>query len=690
MSGMSSPRGLTIVLRSWPCRLAGIVLLFLLAIPCAAGTPPASSPLILSGSEVCSLAGHLEILSDKDSTLTFQDVVSGKDTARFTPIAAFLNRGYTPEATWVRFTFKRGPGFPHDFFLRFVPLYLDHVTVWVQTGPDPRATSSYTRYQFGDHHPATERPMHHSHFVIPMTDLDELPHLVYVRVQTTSSHILRGWIYPPERFFSWSEQRSLLYGGFLGIALVIALVNTVYALRLRDMLYGYYALFVFAIFATECGVEGLLGMVWPTGAHLVSDYLVGGGTALQYGTFCLFAMRLFETKGAMPFAHRFFQFITLLAAATIVAIPFGLYGRLISPLLISGLLMISYVIWLGIRLYGRGVPAGGLFISSFMASNIGAVVTSLRLLGALPANVITSYSFQIGSLFHMVLMTLALTERLHAAEEKALGAAREAEHKAVELATEMTRELQEKGRDLEQALETERDALERQVRFVEMVSHEYRTPLAIIRANLDILEMKACHAECVLSSNLGKMKRAVARLVEVMEISLGKAKLDDAHLQLNRAAIPLAPFMQSLLDETAELWTERKTIIHMEKEIDAVVEGDKGLLKTALLNLFDNAIKYSPAETPLHISVRFSQEEVAIRVKDQGSGIPGEDLERVFEKYFRGAASTDTSGAGIGLYLVRRIVEQHGGGVSLESSPAGTVATVRLPLSCHREKPDER
>lgn len=673
--------------RGLPCLVGALILSFLwLPVPTAD-----ASPLTLSRHETYSLAGHLEILPDKSGTLTFGDLLAGESAARFKPVSGFLNRGYTPEATWVRFSLTRTPDFPPDFFLRFAPLNLDHVTAWVQTGPEPAAVSSYRKYQFGDHHPALERPMRHSHFVIPLNDLDERPRTVYVRVQTTSSHTLGGWIYPPESFFSWSQQRSLLYGGYLGIALVIALINAIYALRLRDMLYGYYAFFVFAIFATEFGLEGLLGMVWPAGAHLVSDYLVGGGTALQYGTFCLFAMRIFESRGNLPYTHRFFQLITTLAGATIVSIPFGQYGRLITPLLMAGLLMIFHVTWLGIRLFRRRVPAGGLFLTSFLASNIGAVVASLRLLGVASANVLTTYSFQIGSLFHMVLMTLALTERLHAAEEKALTAAREAEQKAVGLANEMTRELVEKKMELEEALATEREALDSQVRFVEMVSHEYRTPLAIIRANLNILEMKACNAECVLVPNLEKIKRAVARLVEVLEISLGRERLDDKRLTMNREAIPLASFIRELADGATGLWTERRLDLDLRDGCDHAVDGDRSLLKTALLNLVDNAFKFSPEGEPVGVSVEIDNGEAVVIVRDRGRGVPAHELDMVFEKFYRGSGSADTRGAGVGLYLVRRIIEQHGGKVTLAGcDQGGTVATVRLPLPGQGGGPDER
>jgi len=660
-----------------------LILLCFLNAPCAAlAVSPSPTPLLLSGAGLLPLAGHLEILCDPKGALAFGDVLKGDNGARFKPIPGFLNRGYTSETTWVRFSLRRSPQSDGRFFLRLSPLYLDHVAAWVQTGPDSASLSSYTGYQFGDHHPATKRPMRHSHFVIPMNLGDEGEHLVYIQLRTTSSHSLMGWVYPPESFFSWSQQRSLLYGGFIGVTLFISFINIIYALRLKEMMYCYYAFFVLAICGTEAGAEGLLGLVWPSGAHLLSDYLVGGGAALQYSTFCLFIIRLFDTGATMPKAHRFFQFIFLFGIATFLAIPLGQYGRMASHLMQAGLVMVCFVTWLGFRLYRRGVPAGALFLASFLASNIGAVVAILRLLGLLPANTVTTYSFQIGALFHMVFMTLALTERVREAEENAVAASREAAQKAVVLAGEMTRELVENQKELEEALEAKLQALEGQRRFVEMVSHEYRNPLAILRTNVDLVEMKACGPHCAVYPNLWKMKRALARLVEVVDISLGCEPLGETAPAPDLQEVGLPGFMERIVEETMGLWGDRRVDLECSGIGGACVMADPALLKTAFVNLIDNAFKYSAPDEPVSIRVVAEKGEAAVAIRDNGRGIAEEELESVFENYYRGMGSGDTTGAGIGLYLVRRIVGQHGGRVSLARGDAGgAVATVRLPLS---------
>lgn len=245
--------------------------------------------------------------------------------------------------------------------------------------------------------------------------------------------------------------------------------------------------------------------------------------------------------------------------------------------------------------------------------------------------------------------------------------------------TRLTRKLLDLNKQLETALKTERESLDHQVRLVEMLSHEYRTPLAIIRANLDILEMKDEASGGISSTNFGKMKRAVSRLVEVMEVSLGRERLEDTGKRIERKEIRLGPFMRDLMVESRGLWTERFFDLDIKDDDVCIIHGDGSMLKTALLNLIDNAVKYSAEGEAIRVSLCRSEGEVVIRVRNKGARLPEIDQERAFEKFYRGSGSANTLGAGLGLYLVRRIVEQHGGSVDLSCDDAGsTVATVRL------------
>jgi PAS domain S-box-containing protein len=215
--------------------------------------------------------------------------------------------------------------------------------------------------------------------------------------------------------------------------------------------------------------------------------------------------------------------------------------------------------------------------------------------------------------------------------------------------------------------------------FIAMISHEYRTPLAIIRGNLDLLALLEDRDGNIVFA-VGKMKSAVARLVEILEVSLGRVKLANDTLKLHPEPLAVADVCAAALKQATEFWPDR----HFDtssSEASATVSGDAVLLKTAILNLLDNAVKYSPPQTPVSLEWRSAENEAIITASDQGPGVTSEELEQLGEKYYRGSASSGTVGAGIGLWLVARIVEEHRGSLRFKSDAPGLSVEIRLPLS---------
>lgn len=667
------------LLHGFFCRLklwgpSTLLFLLLVAFPHVSVTF-AAAPLEVSASSPVSLADHLDFLADPDGRLSLQDVLGEPQAASFHPVPAFLNRGYTTQWSWVRFTVQRRETLPKEWFLSVGPAALDHVNVYVQTGDNPLNASSYNEYVMGDHHPFAQRPVPHPRFVVPLVVPEDSPRRVYVHLQTGSAHSFKGWVYSTGDFSYWSQIHGLMAGGFFGITLLVLFLNAIFAIRLRDMLYGYYAIYVLTLFVTYLGVEGVLPLIWPTSAHLVSDYFAEGGMAVSFFCFFLFAIRLFETKERFPFAHRYFQGTMVFALIVLLSVPLNFYGK-VAPILVgNGLFLVLYLIWLSIGLCRKGVPAGRLFLIAFMSTNLGAILQFLRLIGAISVNWLTTYSLEIGTLLSMVLMSLALTERVRAAEKKAVVAARDAEVRAVQLAREMTVELRDERENL-------KDALERQIRFVDMVSHEYRTPLAIIKANLDILRDRDTDA-ATRAESIGFMQRAITRLVEVVEASFGVSRLAEpvtGSKQYER--IEVADFLAEVCDEASALW--RGVILYLPPETSTLnfVLADRSQLKTALLNLIDNAVKYGGKDNPIDIGLENDGREICLSVADCGTALTGAELEDLRLKFRRGNNAAHQEGFGIGLYLVDRIVAQLGGRLLLrQNAPRGLVSAIILP-SC--------
>jgi len=291
----------------------------------------------------------------------------------------------------------------------------------------------------------------------------------------------------------------------------------------------------------------------------------------------------------------------------------------------------------------------------------------LQLIGLVPLEWWEPNNVKYASLLNVILMTLALAERLRETEKRTRAALRESELKNVELAAE-------------------RLATERQQRFLTTVSHEYRTPLSIIRSSLDIMELQMSDQRSQENgSELSKMKRAVRRLVEVMDFSLEKSRLSDSREKEGTVRTLLVPFMASEVEEVRALWPKR-TFIFTISLTDHEINAEEHYLKTALFNLLDNAQKYSLPDSPIEIDCHGEGKEVVIRIRNQSNNILTNETEELFKKYQRGSNSNNTNGSGLGLWLVQEIVQRHHGAITFEKSGAYVVVTVRLPLADTAEK----
>lgn len=665
------------------CRYAFFTLFALLVLPypsayCAAET------LTLANSSHYSIAGHLEILVDPDGKLSFKEILASPNAERFKATPGFINQSYTDATVWVRLSLLRKAPFPHDVYLRLWPPYLDFVDVYIQKQNNSAAPDSYEIIHQGDHIPVAQRPINHQEFITPFELPENTLRTIYIRVRTSSTLNLSGSIHTTADIIGNTSMEMILHSGYLAVIVVVAIINLIFFIRLRDRLYLFFSLYVLMLVINHISTTGLLSLLWPDQAHHLSDYFVGIGLGFSLITFSLFAMTLFRSTSTQ-WLHRYFYLMIFLGITTALSVPFGFYNRIAPVFFISSLIMIFYLSGLSFRRLSGNEPGGWLYLAAFGASNVGYSIQFLRLLGVLPVLWWNMYALQVGSIFNMLLMTFAFTERFRTAEEVALKTALESEQKAVQLAESMTENLRDKQAQLETALANKREALNHKDRFLAMINHEYRTPLAIVQANISLLEMKTADSDIKLMPVFNKIKRAMERLVEVLETSISRESQSDIGAWRHQQSIHLESFLKGILSEVRILWPDRRLHAGIPDLSGITLTGDMVLLKTAILNLLDNAFKYSPHGSKVTMEIQLRDQEVAIAVIDKGCGIPEEQIDLVFEKGYRASNMTDDSGKGLGLYLVKSIIEQYGGSLTVVSDLAtGTTVSVTLPQSVER------
>jgi heavy metal sensor kinase len=227
------------------------------------------------------------------------------------------------------------------------------------------------------------------------------------------------------------------------------------------------------------------------------------------------------------------------------------------------------------------------------------------------------------------------------------------------------------------------DALAHNRRFTADVSHELRTPLTIVRGELDHV-MQRPDLTPEIGESVGSALEEIERLARIVESLLAISHLDSGGGGIERNVFDLHATAISTADQMRLLAEEK----HIELICDTVgpvyALGDESRIKQVLVNLLDNAIKYTPERGRVTTSIQSDGSEALLSVTDNGVGIPAESIPHIFERFYRAepARSRRVAGVGLGLPIVQAICRAHGGSITITSNEGqGTSVEVRLPLA---------
>ena len=245
---------------------------------------------------------------------------------------------------------------------------------------------------------------------------------------------------------------------------------------------------------------------------------------------------------------------------------------------------------------------------------------------------------------------------------------------------EALHELENSREELSIALEKEKELTELKTRFVSMASHEFRTPLATILSSLSLVTK---YGEIGEKDNqvkhINRIKTSITHLTDILNDMLSLSKLEEGK-------IIAVPDLFNIKEFTALAIQELQTLAKAGQQVHYYHSGnqevylDHKILKNILFNLVSNAIKFSPLAKPIEVFTMVNESFIELKVKDSGIGIPEEDQEHLFQRFFRGHNAANIQGTGLGLNIVARYVELMNGTITFESkSEKGTTFIIKLP-----------
>lgn len=579
------------------------------------------------------------VLEDRSGKLTIEQVIA----AEFQPVGKILSKGYTDSAHWLRITVKP-PSDSGELVLRIRPTFLDEVTLYA---PGVAAGAGMEIAITGDQTPfmLRERASVTLGFQIKPAWPEST---YYLRIKTSSSSILNVEALDPSAAALKDAWLGLFQTIFLAFILSVLLWAINDYISSRQSVFAWFAL-------NQCGY--ILYALAITGhlALLVPASPAGLGDTLTSTIVCL------ATLLGLTF-HRF-----LLA----LFLPSRLALHLLDTLILSVLIALGAL--------AMGQPSVALQVNAWIMLLSAPLVTLIAFTARQNRRVLRiTYSLLAASMlfslipllgwsnavewtlnvwmFHSVtstgLMLLLLSMRSRQLKRDGLQAALQLELTQIELVSE-------------------RRQREDQNRFMAMLSHEFKTPLSVIRIALGMKVPTATvqrHAQ-----------QSVADLDAVVERCLQVDQLEHHRLASRQHVCQVADLLISVCDSTAA-----RQRFMLRAQALPIITTDTLLLHVALGNLIDNALKYADTNHPIYIDAcQFEQQErggilVSIANVPGRAGMP--DPQRVFEKYYRSPGAYRKTGSGLGLYLVRGLLEQLGGWVRY--SPSFNKVRFELWIPC--------
>jgi signal transduction histidine kinase len=229
--------------------------------------------------------------------------------------------------------------------------------------------------------------------------------------------------------------------------------------------------------------------------------------------------------------------------------------------------------------------------------------------------------------------------------------------------------------------ERARELSELKTRFVAMTSHEFRTPLSVIMSSAELLE---AYAErwpiSKQAEHFARIRSAALGMTRMLDAVLTIGRSDAGALRCEAQRLEIGSFCAEIVAYMAQADPDCRRIVYHGPDQATAVHADRALLKQVLENLLSNAVKYSPDGSPVLCEVACREGELRVRVVDRGIGISPADQRRLFETFQRGSNVGNTRGFGLGLAVVGRAVQLHGGSVSVHSDlGVGSEFLVRIP-----------
>ena len=236
--------------------------------------------------------------------------------------------------------------------------------------------------------------------------------------------------------------------------------------------------------------------------------------------------------------------------------------------------------------------------------------------------------------------------------------------------------------DAQKALERERELNELKSKFVSIASHEFRTPLSTVLSSASLIDQYNQRMEKEkVAKHVQRIKSSVNHLTSILNDFLSLGKLEEGKIDVVNEPVSMVDFLKEVEEELLSTLKAGQHLLIDCANGPREIFSDARIMRHILFNLISNASKYSQPGKPIYITCRQEDKVLLVSIRDEGIGIPEQDMKHMFDRFFRASNAGNVQGTGLGLNIVKRYVELLGGTISFTSEyEKGSTFTVKIPL----------
>lgn len=610
--------------------------LFILTFALCHGPVAASAPTSsLEESPRWSVSFH----EDAQGQLTISEVAALPEKAFMDLKGGPLRLGFTSSAIWLRVAVSNDLALNRDYWLELSSPLLEHVRFFAPNGQ--------TWEEIPDKL-STRKP------VFKIQTAPKSNGIYYIRIMTRTSMSTQVSIWDPEVYLAHENKISMNWSLMYGAYISMAVLFFAFWLWSKEKIHLIYSMYIAINFLAAFMTEGWPFLILETKkAFYVNTLGVLISLVILIGT--VFTFAYLQTKRHLPMTHKVMLTITIgISMTCITIIATGDYQSATITAQMSSIMIIFINMLIALHSITKVPHRAKFFIIAFTPFYFAVIWRYMRNINAIEPSFLNDNAYQFGAFFHMILMSFGIF-------------------------ASYTRLRNERNQAQARA-DAEKLQREQQADFMTMVSHETRTPLAVILASA---ENSLLDSGLTIKTHdrLKKIVKAADRIQNLLTQFISREREISTRKE--------AHFKRSNLVRVAENQVHESQLLHeaqinLEKKSQEIhLSFDAELIRIALANLIENALYHSKDQNSVDVSIGVEDNEALIMVSDQGPGFTDEELAHVLSRYYRGKNS---KGFGLGLYLVNQIAQEHSGRISITNRP-GEGSDVRLYLPIH-DRPD--